>query len=253
VDSVLALDLGSGAIKWSSKEVSWNQPGIANGNDDWNVSCVFAFPPASPPGPNCPSNAGPDYDFASAPNLITYKSGNTTKTILGAGQKSGIYYAFDPDTGERLWRTQVGPGSSLGGMEWGSATDGTRIYVTIANLYGIPNGSGFGGSWAALDPATGQILWQTGEPASAVVLGPAAVADGVVYVSSMDGSANAQTMLALDAATGTKLWGFAPGSSVNAGATIVNGVVYCGSGYAHLGIPGYTPNNKFYAFSLNGN
>ena len=27
---------------------------------------------------------------------------------------------------------------------------------------------------------------------------------------------------------------------------------YWGSGYAHLGIPGYTGNNKFFAFSKNG-
>jgi polyvinyl alcohol dehydrogenase (cytochrome) len=60
-------------------------------------------------------------------------------------------------------------------------------------------------------------------------------------------------MLALDAVTGDTLWSFPAGSSVNAGATIVNGVVYWGSGYAHLGIPGYTANNQFYAFSLNGN
>jgi polyvinyl alcohol dehydrogenase (cytochrome) len=39
----------------------------------------------------------------------------------------------------------------------------------------------------------------------------------------------------------------------DAGATIVNGIVYWGSGYAHLGIPGYTGNNKFYAFTKNGN
>jgi polyvinyl alcohol dehydrogenase (cytochrome) len=104
-----------------------------------------------------------------------------------------------------------------------------------------------------LDPATGSILWQTADPNGAIDLGPLAVADGVVYASSMAGSATAPTMLALDAASGARLWSFAAGSSVNAGATIVNGVVYWGSGYAHLGIPGYTGNNKFYAFSINGN
>jgi polyvinyl alcohol dehydrogenase (cytochrome) len=247
VDSVLALDLGTGSIKWASKQVTWNQPFLAvDGSDDWNVDCFFFA------NGNCPANAGPDYDFASAPNLITYKSGNKTKTILGAGQKSGIYFALDPDTGATLWRTQVGPGSSLGGMEWGSASDGSRIYVSIANFYGLPNTGGNGGSWAALDPATGQILWQTGDPSGSVALGPVSVADGIVYVSSMAGDAADPTMLALDAATGLRLWSFAAGSSVNAGATIVNGVIYWGSGYAHLGIPGYTGNNKFYAFSING-
>ena len=139
-------------------------------------------------------------------------------------------------------------------MEWGSATDGNRIYVAIANFYGIPYGSGSAGSWAALDPATGAILWQRADPNGAVDIGPVAVANGVVYASSMAGSpATAPTMLAMDASTGKTVWSFAAGSSVNAGATIVNGIVYWGSGYAHLGIPGYTGNNKFYAFSKNGN
>jgi polyvinyl alcohol dehydrogenase (cytochrome) len=250
VDSILALDLATGQIKWASKQVTWGQFYAADGSDDWNVDCFFFA------NGNCPANSGPDYDFASAPNLITYQTANGSKTILGAGQKSGIYFALDPDTGAKLWQTQVGPGSSLGGMEWGSATDGKRIYVSIANLYAIPYftnpGLGSAGSWAALDPATGQILWQTADPYGAIALGPVSVADGVVYVSSMSGNASAATMLALDAATGGILWGYAPGSSVNAGATIVDGVVYWGSGYAHLGIPGYTGNNKFYAFSVNG-
>jgi polyvinyl alcohol dehydrogenase (cytochrome) len=247
VDSILALDSSTGAIKWSSKFVTWNQFGVTDGSDDWNVACFV------PPFTNCPSNPGPDYDFASAPNLITYQTASGPKTILGAGQKSGIYYALNPDTGVVQWQTQVGPGSSLGGMEWGSASDGMRIYVQIANFYGIPNGSGNAGSWAALDPATGAILWRTADPNASVALGPLAVADGVVYAPSMAGAATAPTMLALDAATGIRLWSFAAGSSVNAGATIVNGIVYWGSGYAHLGIPGYTGNNKFYAFSINGN
>jgi polyvinyl alcohol dehydrogenase (cytochrome) len=111
-----------------------------NGSDDWNVACAFG-------GPNCPANlanepTGPDFDFGSAPNEITYQTNHGYKTIIGAGQKSGIYYALDPDSGAVLWQTQVGPGSSLGGMEWGSASDGQRIYVAIGNLYGIPYGGG---------------------------------------------------------------------------------------------------------------
>lgn len=250
VDTILSLNKDTGAIKWASKFVNWQQPGIVDGSDDWNVSCLVGFAPGTG---NCPSNAGPDYDFASAPNLITYKgSDGRNKTILGAGQKSGIYYAINPDTGALLWRTQVGPGSPLGGMEWGSASDGKRIYVSIANLYGIPTSVGGAGSWAALDPATGAILWQVGDPNGAIAVGALAVADGVVYVSSMAGAANRPTMLALSATNGQILWSYASGASVNAGATIVDGTVFWGSGYTHLGIPGYTGNNRFFAFSLNG-
>jgi polyvinyl alcohol dehydrogenase (cytochrome) len=159
---------------------------------------------------------------------------------------------MDPDTGALQWRTQVGPGSILGGMAVGSASDGDRIYVSIANLYGIPTAVGSGGSWSALDPGTGAILWQAGDPSGAIALGPMAVADGVVYASSMAGAATAPTMLALKADTGQILWSFAAGSSVNAGATIVDGIVYWGSGYTAFGIPGFTGNNKFFAFSKSG-
>ncbi len=248
VDSILALDMRKGHVKWARKFVTWSQPGIADGSDDWNVSCIVPINPA-----NCPSNAGPDYDFGSAPNLITFEGRHGRRhTILGAGQKSGIYYALDPDNGSELWHTQVGPGSSLGGMEWGSATDGKRIYVSIANLYGIPTPVGGAGSWSALDPETGAILWQVGDPNGAITVGPLTVVDDVVFASSMAGSPTAPTMLALDAQSGQTLWTFASGSSVNAGAAVADGVVYWGAGYAHLGIPGYTGNSKFFAFSRNG-
>ena len=248
VDSILALDMRTGHIKWAKKFVTWQQPGIGDGSDTWNVSCIVPINPG-----NCPTDPGPDYDFASAPNLITFEDRRGRRhSILGAGQKSGIYYALDPDDGSELWHTQVGPGSSLGGMEWGSATDGKRIYVSIANLYGIPTANGGAGSWSALDPQTGAILWQVGDPNAAIAIGPLTAADGVVFVSSMAGAPTAPTMLALNAENGQTLWTFASGSSVNAGASIADGVVYWGSGYAHLGIPGYTANNKFFAFSKNG-
>jgi polyvinyl alcohol dehydrogenase (cytochrome) len=268
VDSVLALDASTGAIKWARKFVTWaadtfalwppygppyGLPNSWGGSDDFNVGCFYLLIPGIDPSV-CPTNPGPDYDFGSAPNLITYNSAKGPKTILGAGQKSGIYYALDPATGAVLWQTQVAPGSAIGGMEWGSATDGTRIYVQNANLYGLPNpNGGSAGTWSALDPATGQILWQTTDPNDAIDIGPMTVANGIVYAPSMGGTASAQNMVALNAATGQRLWSYAAGASVNAGATVVNGTVYWGSGYAHLGFPGQTGgSNKFYAFSPNG-
>src|SRR5262249_7181772 len=130
-DSILAIDITTGLLKWGKRMETWGQFGVNDGSDFWNFDCFFTVT-------NCPSNPGPDYDFGSAPNEITYQGSTGPKTIIGAGQKSGVYYALDPDTGAELWHTQVGPGSALGGMEWGSASDGTRIYVAIGNFYGIP-------------------------------------------------------------------------------------------------------------------
>lgn len=244
-DSVLALDMNTGAIKWAQRMQTWNQPGANNGSDFFNLSCLYGVP-------GCPSPAGPDFDFGSAPNEITYSTASGPKTIIGAGQKSGIYFAFDPDTGAPLWQTQVGPGSALGGMEWGSATDGKSIYVSVANFYGIPWGSGSAGFFAALDPATGNVLWRTPDPNGAMDLGALTVANGVLYAPSMAGSSTSPNMLALDTATGKTLWSFPAASSVIAGATVSNGIVYWGSGYSHLGIPGMTAGKTFYAFTLGG-
>jgi polyvinyl alcohol dehydrogenase (cytochrome) len=270
-DSIVAFDMFTGQIRWATRLMTWGQEqteGVADGTDFWNTSCAAFIPGSSTK--NCPNintmapdkiPAGPDYDFGSDPNEITYQTASGPKTIIGAGQKSGIYYALNPDTGAELWHTQVGPGSSLGGMEWGQASDGKRIYVSIANFYGIPygfKGSINAGSWSALDPATGTILWQAADPNGAIDLGPLTVSNGVLFVPSMgagsplaaSGSTTAPTMLALDASTGKTLWQFSSGSSVIAGASIVDGVVYWGSGYGHLGLPGFSANKKFYAFSL---
>jgi polyvinyl alcohol dehydrogenase (cytochrome) len=243
VDSVVALNMDTGGVVWADRFAS---------ADDWTVAC-FAGPSAA----NCPVNAGPDFDFGSGVQLFTVATPAGPKTIIGAGQKSGVYSAIDPATGAVMWATEVGPGSALGGIEWGSATDGTRIYVAIGNLYGAPYSTpalGNAGSWAALDPATGAILWQKADPNGALDLGPLAVANGVVYAPSMAGGATQANMFGLNAATGATLWSFAAGGSVIAGASIAGDTVYWGSGYGHLGpaFPQFTGNSTFYAFTLGG-
>jgi polyvinyl alcohol dehydrogenase (cytochrome) len=252
-DSTVALDLQTGRVVWAHKVEGW---------DAWNVACAIL-----PLGATwCPSIQSPDYDFGGAgPNLITNTTGHgsktTTQKLVGVGQKSGVYWAFDAATGATVWQTLVGPGSSLGGIEWGTAYDGSRIYVPNANFYGIPftlagGATASGGSWAALDPATGAIDWQVPAPGNQTALGGASEANGVVYVGSMASGPTDANMFALDASTGQTLWSFASGASVNAAPAIVNGTLYWGSGYAHLGIPPWTGSattGKFYAFSINGN
>jgi polyvinyl alcohol dehydrogenase (cytochrome) len=258
-DSVVALDLDTGQIKWAKRALYY---------DAWNLSCFDIITPpvvvAPGPGPNCPVPAGPDFDFGgSGPNL--FSAGG--RDILGIGEKSGIYWALNPDDGTIIWKTEVGPGSYLGGIEWGTAVDGRHIYVPIANAYGIPyqlQPSGQwvnSGSWAALEPATGKFLWQTAVPGlcspfipnvaqGCMGLGPASVANGVVFAGSMDINPTAPTMFALDATSGKILWSFVAGSSVVAGPAIVGNSLYWGSGYGRFG-PGLgTPNNKLFAFSI---
>jgi polyvinyl alcohol dehydrogenase (cytochrome) len=183
--------------------------------------------------------------------LFTVKGPNgMPRDLVGAGQKSGQFWALNPDSGAVVWETQVGPGGTLGGLEWGSATDGDLIYVAETNInqtpWTLPNGTTVtSGFWSALDAATGQILWQTPDPQDAIDTGPVTGANGVVYACSMDPDGY---MYAMDSSTGNILWSFASGGSCNSGAAISGGMVFWGSGYSNLGLG--TPNNKFYAFQL---
>jgi len=234
----MALDLRTGQIKWATGVEAF---------DAWTVACL-----QQGPHPNCPPPVGPDYDFGSGPNLFTATDRGQTRQLLGAGQKSGTYWAFDPDTGQVVWATKVGPGGVLGGIEWGSATDGERIYVAIANAgkqaWRLEHSgqSVNGGFWSALDATTGRILWQTADPASAIDMGAVTTANGVVYVGSADAVG---TMYALDAGNGRILWSFASGGSTICGPAVVDGGVYWGSGYAKTAGFGTTGNNKLYAFA----
>ena len=243
VDSVLALNLNTGRIEWGSRVEGW---------DAWTVACPFL-----PQGVTwCPGPYSPDYDFGgSGPNIMPGK-GPKGATLVGVGQKSGIYWAFDETTGRTVWKTLLGPGAALGGIEWGTAYDGGHIYAPLANSdnkpYTLANGqSSTGGSYAALDPATGKIDWQVPTPGngSAWGIGPASAANGVVFVGDSAGGGS-DNMFALAAGNGKILWSFAASGSVWSGPAIANGVVYWGSGYGRFAVP--NTENKFYAFSING-
>jgi polyvinyl alcohol dehydrogenase (cytochrome) len=87
--------------------------------------------PSRQPGPNCPAAKGPDFDFGSSAILVSLPNG---KRALIAGQKSGVVTAVDPDhNGAVLWQTRVGLGSTLGGVQWGSAADDSKIYIAVSD------------------------------------------------------------------------------------------------------------------------
>jgi polyvinyl alcohol dehydrogenase (cytochrome) len=264
-DSIVAFDMTTGAPAWSYRIV---------GDAPWHRVCdaqpvSWCLPetdtPIAPPTA-AGHGFGDAWDIGGAsPNVFTVDG----ERVVGFGAKSGVYYLFDAQTGRLLWNTLVGPGGDQGGFEWGSAYDGNRIYVSLTDMHHIPyqlteNGvltsqTTTGGSWAALDPATGKILWQVADPQTETLpaptgtvgvwdLGPATVANGVDYVTSM--AKSGAEMYALDAANGNILWSYAAGSSVNAGPAIVDGSVYWGSGYSRSAEG--SGNNKLFAFSIDG-
>jgi len=227
-DTALALDLKTGHVKWSRR---------LQGFDVWTVACLRNPNPVS-----CPYPDSPDYDLSgSGPNLFT--------NMVGFGQKSGIYWALNPDNGGIIWSSTVGPGATLGGIEWGTATDGNRIYIAITNSqhksYPLVDGSTItSGAWSALDAATGHIIWQTADPDQGLDMGSVSLANGVLFAPSFTGKVHA-----IEAATGKILWSFQTGGSVIDGPSISKGMVFWGSGYGR--VQG-TPNNRMYAFTVQG-
>ncbi len=237
VESIMALDMATGAIVWARSMTM----------DD-----VFTLT----------STSGPDYDFGCGANLFQGTVDGAVRDLVGAGQKSGIYWVLDPDTGDQVWKTQTGPGGHLGGLHWGTAYDGSRIYFGDNDTTSAPymlagKGPQAGqtiatGSWGAMDPSSGQVLWQIADPAlteplgGASVNGPVTVVGGVMFGGSMDAKG---MMYALDASTGAVLWSFQAGGTVYGGPAVSGGVVYWGAGYGSLVLGFGTSAKKLYAFA----
>jgi polyvinyl alcohol dehydrogenase (cytochrome) len=261
LSSIVAFDLKTGLPVWSYRVL---------GHAAWQRACG-SQPPAvtwCAPESDNPLHGGDKWDLGgSGPSVFKIGHGRDKRTVVGVGEKSGVYIVLDAKTGEFVWNTLVGPGGDMGGMEWGTAYDGKRIYVSITNQHHIPyrltqNGmltteTATGGSWAALDPETGKIIWQTADPQTEIVanqtvgvwdLAPVSAANGVVYAASMAKHGN--EFYALDAATGQILWAWPAGSSVNSGPAIVNGSVYWGSGYSRSGPVEGSGNNQLFAFTI---
>jgi len=175
-DAVVALDLDTGAIRWT-RQVTAGDVYVSN---------------CRPGNANCPAVVGPDHDFGSPPALA--RAGG--RDLLVIGQKSGIAFAMDPDRGgEVVWRYRAGQGGLLGGIEWGAAVDGARAYFAVSDIL-QPNPGGL----HAVDLATGARVWATPPPKPVCGAGrgcngaqSAAVTaiPGVIFSGSNDGSLRA--------------------------------------------------------------
>jgi polyvinyl alcohol dehydrogenase (cytochrome) len=221
-EAILALEMKTGKLRWhyqaepGAKDVYTNER--LAGHDE-----------------------GPDLDFGSSPILFGGPKGNQW---LACGQKSGWMYLLDPETGKKIWETKVGAGGGLGGIEFGSATDGDRIFCAIA--------AGEGNT-AALDARTGKILWQTWNVvgvnhAPVIIAGPKE--DLVVFEGS-----NRGVLRAYDAKDGRIVWQyrFSKGTNIQGGAVVANGMVFVGAGYhSALGGAQKGEGNELRAFSLDG-
>jgi polyvinyl alcohol dehydrogenase (cytochrome) len=239
-DAIVALDIKTGAVRWHYQ---------ATKNDAWNVSCGYGD------SINCPGKGGPDFDFGSAPIMAR---GSDGRDYILAGQKSGLLYALDPATGKLRWQKRVGRGGVFGGIHFGIAAEGGKVFVPVTDIadggtYTLPARPGV----YALDVATGKEVWSApagdtcgGKPFCHPGYGAAiSVTPAYVLAGSMDGH-----LRAFDTATGKVLWDTdtdvpvtavngakAHGGSMAGGAAPLayDGMLIVNSGYGGLGkMPG---------------
>lgn len=248
-DAIIAFDMDDGTVIWKQQTTV---------GDAWNVACEVEGEI------NCPSEDGPDYDYAAATILAVDKNG---KEIILAGQKSGEVFAMDPDNnGAIIWRNMVGRGGIQGGVHFGMAVDGDRLYVPISDFYGGDRwpGTPYPGMFA-IDITTGKELWYTptedvcgdllncfpGFSAAATAI------EGGVIAGGMDGR-----LRAYDRESGALIWEYnslksfdtidgktAHGGSFGGGQGPIfkDGMMYINSGY---GVYTHMAGNVLLAFEL---
>jgi polyvinyl alcohol dehydrogenase (cytochrome) len=234
-DAIVAFDLATGKRLW----VQQKTPG-----DVFNFGCI------DPRHFNCPQRPGEDVDFGSSPILQDFGDGHR---VLLAGQKTAVMYGLDPDDGgKELWEVRVGHGSGLGGIEWGSATDGTNVYAANSDISTFSSSGATSpppGGLSAIDIRTGKLLWKTmppktpcaGKPGcSGGQLAAVTAIPGVVFSGAMDGH-----LRAYSATDGKILWDFdtqpefptvngvpAHGGSMSGSGPVVAGnMLYVASGF----------------------
>jgi outer membrane protein assembly factor BamB len=170
-----------------------------------------------------PASGIPDPDWGTTPVLFTDANGHQ---LVEASNKDGFAYAFDRNdlAAGPVWQTRIAwggpdPEGSGDGTVSSVVFDGTRIYAaggrTTIGTLDVP------GSVAALDPATGAVIWQRAAPGS--VLPALAYANGVL----VDGAG--RDVEVLDASSGALLFTYATGAVIFGPPAISNGHVYIGS------------------------
>jgi outer membrane protein assembly factor BamB len=120
-ESIVALDLRTGALRWSY-------------------------------GPVHPHDRL-DRDFFASPNLFWIVGRAHSHEAVGEGNKDGVYYVVDARTGAPLWRTRADPHLAYG---WILGTA-----AVAAGLIVVPVWAGDAhGSLVALDARNGSVRWR---------------------------------------------------------------------------------------------
>lgn len=252
-DSLIALDLQTGRMKWWQQQLA---------GDQWG------------------------YDTAQPAIVYTGKVGDKTRRVVSVATKEGVWFAYDAKTGQpiyqrvkligRIEHPPLKPGkpvtiypASLGGVNYApSSYDPSLNYVFTVALesaavlvqnttskkidrnrvrgdvdLGLSNGD-FGqylqgwhdfGSVSAVDVNTGKVVWKTETPEPERG-GATSTASGLTFVGGGDG-----VLRAFDSRTGKVLWSFQTGAQIAAAP-----VLYQAGGTEYVAVNvGGTPTSSF--------
>lgn len=247
-DAVIAVDARSGKRLWTTAFTK---------GDAWNVGCMVG-------NDNCPKERGPDLDVAASPILVNVGG----REVIVAGQKSGVARGLDPDSGKILWATRLGHGGTQGGVHFGMASEGNRVFVPINDMTDTHDGRKYdvkqaGPGLHAVDAGSGRILWRaiarnscgTRPNCDPGISSAVTAIPGVVFAGHLDGQ-----FRAYDTTTGKVIWSYDTqrpvqtvsgaqgkgGGMSGPGAAIANGYVVVNSGY---GLYYHMPGNVLLVFA----
>ena len=202
----------------------------------------------------------PDVDFGAA---IIHVVEDGQQILVGA-QKSGDVYGIDPDTTEITWHQKPGRGGIQGGINFGMATEGSKVFVPVADHDdGFLRVEDARPGLYAFDAFNGEALWSSPtrnicadrEHCDPGISAPVTAIPGIVFAGHLD-----SRLRAYDSENGDVIWEYdtfqdvitvsgevAHGGSISGGTgpIIANGKVYANSGY---GVYFHTPGNVLLVF-----
>ena len=224
-DAIFAVRMDTGERLWTRQIFS---------GDAWNVGCMMSVN-----HPNCPPELGPDYDLGSSPLLVEVPG---AEDFIVAGHKDGTVIAYDAATGaNRQWVTKVGRGSIQGGVHFGMAAEGARVYAPINDMNDTRNGEYLDPALArpgvhAINAQDGAVLWSHVQENTCEedrplcdpgVSAPLTALTGAVIAGHLDGH-----LRAYDGETGEVIWDYDTKQDLDT----VNGVAASGGGMSGAGV-----------------
>lgn len=168
------------------------------------------------------SQAVLDSDFSTT--AILFNDTNNRK-LVAAINKNGEAYAFDRNNlaAGPVWQKNVAIGAECPTCGATSVSSPTfhQGKIFFSGAAGVINGITYPGTVRAIDPATGDYVWQYGAVGSIIpALGSA---NGLIFDSAKS------VFEVLDATNGNRLFSYDTGSQIYSPASIANGILYTGN------------------------